>query len=238
MRKFTFVTTLTLSILLTATVTAAVTSGFPDVPSDHWAAGAIERLKGKGVIQGYTDGDFKPNNMVSRAEVAVMIDKNNQALMNQLSQPSEVQESQGASTQTPTPQVRDDSASSEDNLGEPVMLTYDPNCIVEGALCAIWGEVNINSSHFITVAKIIPKLNDPLRVDIKFYQGDSESNIPSFTTDSMLDVGSKYFGVKFWDNENKLYLSANSKAGEATKYYVFDSSQSQKGWIEFFGTGL
>lgn len=46
---------------------------FSDVPLDHWAYGAVEYLKEKGIIQGYSDGTFKPDKGVNRAEAAKII---------------------------------------------------------------------------------------------------------------------------------------------------------------------
>ena len=45
---------------------------YPDVAKDHWAAKQIEILTEKGVIVGYPDGTFKPDENVSRAEFASM----------------------------------------------------------------------------------------------------------------------------------------------------------------------
>lgn len=45
---------------------------FPDVEADHWAAAQIKELSEKGVIVGYPDGTFKPDNNVTRAEFASM----------------------------------------------------------------------------------------------------------------------------------------------------------------------
>lgn len=49
---------------------------FKDVPETHWAYKAIDELAEKGIINGYEDGTFKPNGNVTRAEVAVMIARN------------------------------------------------------------------------------------------------------------------------------------------------------------------
>lgn len=43
---------------------------FYDVPKDHWAFNYIAELADRGVIAGYEDGSFKPNNTVTRAEWA------------------------------------------------------------------------------------------------------------------------------------------------------------------------
>ena len=40
-----------------------------------WNSTAISHLKGEGIIQGYSDGEFKPENSVTRAEMAVMMDR-------------------------------------------------------------------------------------------------------------------------------------------------------------------
>lgn len=48
---------------------------FIDVPEEHWAYQAIEALAEMGIINGYEDGSFKPNNPVTRAEVATIISR-------------------------------------------------------------------------------------------------------------------------------------------------------------------
>lgn len=45
---------------------------FPDVPANHWAAKQIKDLSQAGVIVGYPDGTFKPDDNVTRAEFACM----------------------------------------------------------------------------------------------------------------------------------------------------------------------
>ena len=64
-----------LKIMLSALVALFVTIpafAFPDVATNHWAAKQIEILSEKGVIVGYPDGTFKPDENVSRAEFASM----------------------------------------------------------------------------------------------------------------------------------------------------------------------
>lgn len=48
---------------------------FSDLENDHWAYSAIMTMSQKGIINGYGDGTFKPNNSVSRAEFAKMLVK-------------------------------------------------------------------------------------------------------------------------------------------------------------------
>lgn len=45
---------------------------YPDVNANHWAAKQIQILTEKGVIVGYPDGTFKPDDNVTRAEFASM----------------------------------------------------------------------------------------------------------------------------------------------------------------------
>jgi protein-disulfide isomerase len=47
---------------------------FRDVPSDHWAASAIASVQEAGIMKG-SDGLFRPNAAVSRAELAVVVDR-------------------------------------------------------------------------------------------------------------------------------------------------------------------
>lgn len=67
--------------LVAGTMTAAMVAGvvspvaaagkkFPDVPADHWAAGSIDYLVGKGAVNGKPDGTFSPTEEVDRASAA------------------------------------------------------------------------------------------------------------------------------------------------------------------------
>ncbi|MCL6477899.1 MAG: S-layer homology domain-containing protein [Peptococcaceae bacterium] len=48
-------------------------TGFPDVPESHWAADKIKALAERNCIHGYTDGTFRPEQQVSRAELAALL---------------------------------------------------------------------------------------------------------------------------------------------------------------------
>ncbi|CDN15527.1 FOG: PKD repeat [Richelia intracellularis] len=48
---------------------------FKDVPTSHWANNYIKALSAKGVIAGFPDGTFKPNDRVTRAQFAAIINK-------------------------------------------------------------------------------------------------------------------------------------------------------------------
>ena len=53
---------------------AAVTS-FPDVPPDYWASPFVEELAKRGITVGSADGTFRPEQLVTRAEYAVLVQK-------------------------------------------------------------------------------------------------------------------------------------------------------------------
>ena len=46
---------------------------FPDVPASAWYAEAVNELAARGILNGYPDGTFKPEQTATRAEVAVML---------------------------------------------------------------------------------------------------------------------------------------------------------------------
>lgn len=49
------------------------TAPFPDVGREHWASGFVSAAVETGIIQGYTDGLFRPDNNVTYAEALTMI---------------------------------------------------------------------------------------------------------------------------------------------------------------------
>lgn len=62
---------LTMILFVTAIPFAhAATTTFWDVPRSHWAYEAITRMAEEGIISGYNDGSFRPDNRISRAEFA------------------------------------------------------------------------------------------------------------------------------------------------------------------------
>ncbi|WP_172250103.1 S-layer homology domain-containing protein [Saccharibacillus deserti] len=65
---------LTLGSIGSTTQTASAASPkFSDVTSTHWAAGAIHNAVAKGYVDGYTNGTFKPEASVTRAEFVKMV---------------------------------------------------------------------------------------------------------------------------------------------------------------------
>ncbi|WP_020426663.1 S-layer homology domain-containing protein, partial [Paenibacillus riograndensis] len=69
-------TTLLTTIMLVSTAAPALAYVRQDDRlSTHWAKDSIAKWQGNGVIQGYPDGSFRPDNKVTRAELASMVNK-------------------------------------------------------------------------------------------------------------------------------------------------------------------
>lgn len=62
-------------LTLFAPAMAAETRSFSDVASGKWYTQAVAFCAGKGYVSGYEDGTFRPNNKLTRAEMAVIMNK-------------------------------------------------------------------------------------------------------------------------------------------------------------------
>ncbi|EFI41858.1 hypothetical protein HMPREF0629_00487 [Peptoniphilus sp. oral taxon 386 str. F0131] len=51
------------------------TGGFADILNNHWAKESIENVRAEGWISGYSDGSFKPDQYITRAEVVSIVNK-------------------------------------------------------------------------------------------------------------------------------------------------------------------
>lgn len=70
MKKW-FAFLMSMALLLSIAVPfAQAKTTFSDVPRSHWAYEAITEMAEKGIIKGYSDGKFRPDNKISRAEFA------------------------------------------------------------------------------------------------------------------------------------------------------------------------
>lgn len=58
-------------------ISAFAATNFSDFDSSHWAYSVVNTLVDEGTINGYGDGTFKPNGLVTRAEFVKMIGKGN-----------------------------------------------------------------------------------------------------------------------------------------------------------------
>lgn len=62
-------------ISLPITVFALGTTSFPDVDSDSWFAHSVGYVNRQGLMTGYEDGNFGPQNPVLRAELAAILER-------------------------------------------------------------------------------------------------------------------------------------------------------------------
>ncbi len=67
--------------VLLAFAAPAFAGPFSDVPADHWAYRAVNHLQQEGIIIGYPDGTFKGDNLFTRYEMAMVIARIYDALM-------------------------------------------------------------------------------------------------------------------------------------------------------------
>ncbi len=62
-----------ISIVLTCFTYVFAADGFSDLPQGHWAYGLVSDSVAKGIINGFEDGTFKPDESVTRAQLAKLI---------------------------------------------------------------------------------------------------------------------------------------------------------------------
>lgn len=62
-------------LLVLVSFTTAMAGTFSDVPANHWAYDAIEKLQSKGILLGYIDGTFKGDKTLSRYTMAMLTAK-------------------------------------------------------------------------------------------------------------------------------------------------------------------
>lgn len=61
-----------------------VADPFYDVPANRWSARVIQAMKDQGLILGYEDGSFRPEALITRAELVTMIKKASEYALFQL----------------------------------------------------------------------------------------------------------------------------------------------------------
>jgi len=84
MKKKNIIVGSTLGMAMMIGTVAAIATSFSDVPEDHWAASAISAGVESGLWEGYQDNTFRPNNPITRAEVSVLMDRNNKMMMDKM----------------------------------------------------------------------------------------------------------------------------------------------------------
>ncbi|NYF23541.1 S-layer homology domain-containing protein [Sporosarcina sp. JAI121] len=72
MKKWLTTAILSTTLLITANPTVQAAS-FTDVPTTHWAHKAIDNISKRGLINGYSDGTYRLNEPVTRAQAAKVV---------------------------------------------------------------------------------------------------------------------------------------------------------------------
>jgi len=86
MKKQFILISVALGAIAFTTGTLALTQNFKDVPTHHFAYEAILEGKESGLFKGYNDGTFKPDKNLSRGEMAVLLERNNQIMEKEMKQ--------------------------------------------------------------------------------------------------------------------------------------------------------
>lgn len=66
--------------VMVCTTTVFAAANFPDMPEDHWAYSAVDKMVKDGRVNGFPDGEFKPDEMVTRWQFAKMAGGNPDAM--------------------------------------------------------------------------------------------------------------------------------------------------------------
>ncbi|NLY83691.1 MAG: S-layer homology domain-containing protein [Acholeplasmataceae bacterium] len=66
---------LAMAMALGISATAFAANPFSDVPAGHWAYASVAKLAAAGVVDGYPDGTFKGDNLMTRYEMAQIVAK-------------------------------------------------------------------------------------------------------------------------------------------------------------------
>ena len=64
---------LAMAMALGVTASAYAANPFSDVPAGHWAYDSISKLAAAGVIEGYGDGTFRGDRLMTRYEMAQIV---------------------------------------------------------------------------------------------------------------------------------------------------------------------
>lgn len=73
-RRVMYIPAVVVAVLGLGTVAYAADAAFPDI-AGHWAQDSITNLADRGIIEGHADGNFGPDEPVTRAQVATFLDR-------------------------------------------------------------------------------------------------------------------------------------------------------------------
>ena len=64
---------LAMAIAMGISASAFAANPFSDVPAGHWAYGSIAKLAAAGVVDGYGDGTYRGDRLMTRYEMAQIV---------------------------------------------------------------------------------------------------------------------------------------------------------------------
>ena len=158
---------------------------FTDVPTDHWAYEAIDKLQSEGFIEGYPDGTFKGKQSFTRYEMAMVIAR----MWDRLE----------SMTSSPTPMMGD--FCTEADLEEYKDLIDNLMSEFEGEIARIKGDLNKAHSRLDDVEKRLGAL-ERIRRSIE-WSGLMRVRMESIITDNTDVFGGGAWGGYydgFWDD--------------------------------------
>ena len=62
---------LAMAMALGVSATAFAANPFSDVPAGHWSYASVSKLAAAGIVDGYPDGTFKGDNLMTRYEMGL-----------------------------------------------------------------------------------------------------------------------------------------------------------------------
>jgi hypothetical protein len=68
---------LAMAIAMGISASAFAANPFSDVPAGHWAYASIAKLAAAGVVDGYGDGTYRGDRLMTRYEMAQIVAKSN-----------------------------------------------------------------------------------------------------------------------------------------------------------------
>jgi hypothetical protein len=178
----------------------ALAGPFTDVPTDHWAYEAIDRLQGEGFVEGYPDGTFKGDRTFTRYEMAMVVAR----LWDRLSSMGSSPEMDGYVTEADLEEYKD--------LIDNLMNEF------EGEIAKIGGRLNKAESRLDDVENRLGAL-ERIRRSIE-WSGLMRTRVESIITDNSCVYGggmwSGYYDGFWNDLEGQINERCPGRAGAIT----------------------
>jgi len=151
----------------------ALAGPFTDVPTDHWAYDAIDKLQSEGFVEGYPDGTFRGNRSFTRYEMAMVVARIWDRLVAELETIKNMQQAPGGVT--------------EEKLQEELNLIYDLLDEFKTELEALGARVDDMEAQLNGLDERVTNLESML--DSVKVRGTLRTRIEDIITNDYLDYG-------------------------------------------------